>query len=112
MSGKFIVLVVAAIGWLIAAVFAFAFVTLFGFAGVAFYGLLLLFICMQVELDPDGSARAPRQNMSRAERIMTAIMTTRFFKYVGIGLTLVGLGGFLYFQLDLFATIPSAVKGD
>jgi uncharacterized membrane protein YesL len=50
--------------------------------------------------------------MSRAERIMTAIMTTRFFKYVGIGLTLVGLGGFLYFQLDLFATIPSAVKGD
>ena len=113
MSGKFIVLVVAAIGWLIAAVFAFAFVTLFGFAGVAFYGLLLLFICMQVELDhPDGSARAPRQNMSRAERIMTAIMTTRFFRYVGIGLTLIGLGGFLYFQLDLFATIPSAVQRD
>jgi hypothetical protein len=112
MSGKFVVLVVAAIGWLIAAVFAFAFVTLLGFAGVAFYGLLLLFICMQVELDPDGSARAPGQNMSRSERVMTTIMTTRFFKYVGIAITLIGIGGFLYFQLDVFATIPSAVQGD
>ena len=28
--------------------------------------------------------------------------TTRFFRNVGIGLTLIGFGGFLYFQLGLF----------
>jgi hypothetical protein len=30
--------------------------------------------------------------------------TTRFFRNVGIGLTLIGFGGFLYFQLGLFDT--------
>ena len=118
MSGRFVVHVVAAIGWLIVSVFAFAFLTLFGFAGVVFYGLLLLFICTQVELESDGSAglsgaqAKARHNMSRVERAFLGIMTTRFFRYVGIGLTLFGLGGFLYFQLDLFDTIPSAVHGD
>jgi hypothetical protein len=32
------------------------------------------------------------------------IKTTRFFRNVGIGLTLIGFGGFLYFQLGLFDT--------
>ena len=53
MTGRFIVHVIAVIGWLFAAVFAYAFLTLFGYFGVGFYGLLLLFICMQVELEPD-----------------------------------------------------------
>ena len=74
MSGRFVVLVVAAIGWVVAALVAFAVVSLFGFFGVGFLGLLLLFICTQVELELDASARlfAPqaqaRQNMPRAER--------------------------------------------
>lgn len=54
MSGRFIVHVIVVIGWLLAALFAYAFVTLFGYFGVGFYGLLLLFICMQVELQHDG----------------------------------------------------------
>ncbi len=114
MSGKFIALVVAAIGWLFAGLIVFAVVTLFGFFGVGFFGLLILFICTQVELESDAGARlfAPqaqaRQNMPRAERasrgheVSPAGKTTRFFRTVGIALTLIGFGGFLYFQLGLF----------
>jgi hypothetical protein len=57
MSGRFIALVVAAIGWLLAALLAFVVVTLFGFFGVGFLGLLILFICTQVELESDAGAR-------------------------------------------------------
>ena len=39
MSGRFIALVVAAIGWLFAGLFAYAIVMLFGFFGVGFFGL-------------------------------------------------------------------------
>ena len=104
----------AAIGWLFACLVVFAVVSLFGFFGVGFFGLLILFICTQVELESDAGARlfAPqaqaRQNMPRAERASRrheqspASKTTRFFKNVGIGLTLIGFGGFLYFQLGLF----------
>jgi len=53
MSGRFIVLVVAAIGWLIAAVVAYAVVAPFGFFGVGIFGLLILFICTQVELESE-----------------------------------------------------------
>jgi len=116
MSGRFIVLVVAAIGWLFASLFAFAIVTLFGFFGVGFFGLLILFICTQVELNSDAGARLfgaraqARQNIGRAERgdrrhePPPGSKTTRFFRIVGIGLTLIGFGGFLYFQLGLFDT--------
>ena len=51
MSGRFVVLVVAAIGWLFACLVVFAVVSLFGFFGVGFFGLLILFICTQVELE-------------------------------------------------------------
>ena len=114
MSGRFIAHVVAAIGWLFAGLIVFAVVTLFGFFGVGFFGLLILFICTQVELESDAGARlfAPqaqaRQNMPRAERASRghepspAGKAIRFFRAVGIGLTLIGFGGFLYFQLGLF----------
>jgi len=88
MSGRFILHVVAVIGWLIAAVFGYAFLNLFGYFGVGFYGLLLLFICMQVELEPDGVSRHQRS------------VGITFFKILGIGLAVIGFGGFLYFQLD------------
>src|SRR5512141_695827 len=111
MSARFVALVVAAIGWLIASVFALAIITLFGFFGVAFFGLLLWFICTQVELESDGGAglfaaqARAKQQLSRAERASQrheqslGVKTTRFFRNVGIGLTLIGFGGFLYFQL-------------
>jgi hypothetical protein len=88
MSGRFIVHAIAVIGWLFAAVFAYAFLTLFGYFGIGFYGLLVLFICMQVELEPDGVSHHQRSP------------GIGFFKILGVGLTVIGFGGFLYFQLD------------
>lgn len=88
MSGRFIVNAIAVAGWLFVAVFAYAFLSLFGFFGVAFYGLLILFICMQVELEPDGGSP---HGQSRA---------IGFFKILGVALTVIGVAGFLYFQLD------------
>jgi uncharacterized membrane protein YesL len=114
MSGRFVVLVIAAIGWLFACLVVYAVVSLFGFFGVGFFGLLILFICTQVELESDAGARlfAPqaqaRQTLPRTERASQrheqspATKTSRFFRTVGIGLTLGGFGGFLYFQLGLF----------
>ena len=88
MTGRFIVHAIALVGWVIAAVFAYAFVTLFGYFGVGFYGLLLLFICMQIELEPDEVSHQQRWP------------SIGFFKGLGVGLTVIGFGGFLYFQLD------------
>jgi len=89
MSGRFIVNVIAGIGWLLVAVFAYAFLTLFGYFGVGFYGLLLLFICMQVELESDGVVSHHQW-----------WLRVGFFKALGVGLTVIGFGGFLLFQLD------------
>lgn len=114
MSVRFMALVLAAIGWLFASVFALAIVSLFGFFGVGFFGLLLWFICTQVELESDGGAglfaaqARAKQHMSRSERAAQrhdqslGIRTTRFFRNVGIGLTVLGFAGFLYFQLEVF----------
>jgi hypothetical protein len=112
MSGRFIVLVIVAIGWLFAALCAYVVIYLFGFFGVGVLGLFVLFICAQVELESDGSAglfgaqAQARQYMSRAERASQhhqrslEIESARFFRYFGIGLTAIGFGGFLFFQLD------------
>lgn len=91
MTGPFLLNVIGVVGWLLVAVFAYAFVTLFGFFGIGFYGLLLLFICMQVELGSDGDGHAS----GAAARIQRAL-----FKAIGVVLTVVGFGGFYYFQLD------------
>ena len=111
MSGKLVVLVVAAIGWLIASIFVFTIIHQFGFFGLGFFGLLLLFICTQVELESGGSAglfaaqARARQTLSHAERASQrhqrslGVGTTRLFKIVGIALTVIGFGGFLYYQL-------------
>ena len=107
MSGRFIAHVVAAIGWLIAGLIAYAVVSLFGFFGVGFFGLLILFICTQVELESDAGAKlfagqSQAERASRRHEQPTGIKATHFFRSLGIGLTLVGFGGFLYFQLALF----------
>ncbi len=112
MSVRFIALVIAAVGWLIAALLAYVMLYWFGFFGVGFIGLLMLFICSQVELESgagsglSGAQTWKKQAMSHAERAsqrheyLLGIGSTRFVRYVGIALTLIGFGGFLYFQLD------------
>lgn len=88
MPGPFLLHLIAAIGWLIVAVFAYAFITLFGFFGVGFYGLLILFMCVQIEIEPDPHSHTHRW------------LNTRIFKLLGFGLTVIGFGGFVYFQLN------------
>ena len=109
MSGRFLLLVVAAVGWLIAGVFAYAFISLFGFFGVGFYGLLLLFICSQVGLESDGRTgrmgmpAEARQNAPRLEQASWVVqhsLNVRTFRYLGLALTVLGFGGFLYYQLE------------
>lgn len=88
MSGKFIVYAIVISGWLFAAVFAYAFISLFGWFGVGFYGLFVLFMCVQVDLETNRSSNHRR------------FLGIGFFKCLGVGLTVLGFGGFLCFQLD------------
>jgi hypothetical protein len=116
MSDRFAVLAVAAIGWLVASLLAFAIVALVGFFGVGLIGLVFWFICTRVELQSEGDVSLfsvetkAKQDMSRAERASRrhertlAVQSARFFRNLGIGLTLIGFGGFLYFQLGVVAT--------
>jgi hypothetical protein len=117
MPGKSIVMAVVLSGWLIAAVLAFLVVAYTSFFGLGVIGILLWFICTQVELEEEGpvatgataSLLAPqiraRNEMSREQRAaqrheqsLTG-KSTRFFKHLGMGLALIGFGGFLYYQV-------------
>ena len=93
--GKTILLAVAAVGWLLASLLAFAIVALFGFFGVGLIGIFIWFTCTQSELHAERGANRPL-----AQSLAT--QSTRIFKYVGIGLTVIGFGGFLY-ELGAFA---------
>ena len=54
MPGKSIVMAVVLSGWLIAAVLAFLVVAYTSFFGIGVIGILLWFICTQVELEEEG----------------------------------------------------------
>ena len=117
MPGKSIVMAVVLSGWLIAAVLAFLVVAYTSFFGIGVIGILLWFICTQVELEEEGpigtgstaSLLAPqiraRNEMSREQRAAArheqslTVKSTRFFKHLGMGLALIGFGGFLYYQV-------------
>ena len=117
MSGKFIVVVVVLLGWLAASLVAFVIVVLVGFFGVGLIGLAIVFVATQFELDLDGAVsgginsdllarqvRAQReesqeQQMARRNEKSLQVQSVRFFQYFGIGLALIGFGGFVYHQL-------------
>ena len=110
MSVRFLALMLAAVGWLFAGLLAYVMLHWFGFFGLGFFGLLLLFICAQVDLETKGHGLSGAQTasghaMSHAERAsrrqeLLAAGSGRYVRYVGIGLTLIGFGGFLCSQLD------------
>ena len=80
-------------------------------------GLLIWFVCVRMDLEKDaavGSGWAPeliarqyeaRERMSAQERQSwrheqsLGLQSLRFFKHLGVGLTLIGGAGFLWFQL-------------
>ncbi len=117
MSGKSIVMAVVLSGWLIATVIAFMIVAYASFFGIGVVGLMIWFVSTRVDLEQEGAvgvgvspgffARQVTQKaeMSRAERAAhrgeksVEAQSIRFFKHLGLALTLIGAGGFLYFQL-------------
>jgi hypothetical protein len=117
MSGKFIAVAVAIIGWLVASLVAFVIVALVGFFGIGLVGLVIVFVATQVELDSDGAvsgginsdllarqvearrAMSPEQRAARRDEQSLLVQSVNFFKYFGIGLVLIGFGGFAYYQL-------------
>jgi hypothetical protein len=118
MHGRTIALAVAACGWLVASLIAFVLVASFGFFAIGLIGLLMSFICVRIELEKDAavgsgwahhlidSQHKARERMSGDERASwrheqsLALQSTRFFKNLGMALTLIGAAGFLYFQLS------------
>ena len=114
---KSIVMAVVLSGWLIASVIAFMIVAYAGFFGIGVVGLMIWFVSTRADLDQDGwvgvgvspglfEGQVMRKaEMSHAERAAVraekslAAQSIRFFKHLGIALTLIGAGGFLYFQL-------------
>ncbi len=117
MYGKTIVLAVAALGWLVASLIAFVIVAHSTFVGIGAIGLLVWFVCTRMELEKDaavGSGWTPeliasqyeaRQRMSPEQRAADheeqtlAMHSMRFFRNLGMALTLIGAAGFLYYRL-------------
>jgi hypothetical protein len=114
---KSVVMAFVLSGWLIAAIFAFMIVAYAGFFGVAFVGVLIWFLSARVDQDRDGAVGAgvtpgflarqfrARAEMSDAERRALRsehsleARSTRLFRYLGMAMTLIGLGGFWFYQL-------------
>ena len=117
MEGRTIALAVAALGWLVASLIAFVFVVWFGFAGIGVIGLLLWYICVRIDLEKDAavssgwaphlivSQKEARDRMTGDERARwrheqsLGLQSVRFFRHIGMALTLIGAAGFLWFQL-------------
>ena len=117
MKARFVVLAIAALGWLVASLLAFMFVATFTFGGVGVIGLALWYICTRLELEKDttaGSAWMPeliarprefQQNSRPEEREKhraeqgLILQSVNFFRHLGMALTMIGAGGFVWFQL-------------
>jgi hypothetical protein len=117
MPGKSIVMAVVLSGWLIAGVIAFMIVAYASFFGIGVVGLMIWFVSTRVDLEQEGAVGVGvspgffarqvtrKAEMSRSERAALRgeksleAQSIRFFKHLGIALTLIGAGGFLYFQL-------------
>ena len=117
MHGKVVILAVAALGWLVASLIAFVLVAQFTFFGIGLIGLLLWFICTHIELEKDAAVSSgwtpsliasqyearqkmsPEQRAADREEQSLAMHSVRFFRHLGIALTLIGGAGFACYQL-------------
>ena len=95
----------------------FALVASFTFFGIGLVGLLLWFVCTRMELEKDaavGSGWSPsliasqyeaRQKMSDEQRAAyreeqsVGMHSVRFFRHLGMAMTLIGAAGFFYYQV-------------
>ena len=117
MSGRSILIAIGLSGWLVVSIVIVMTVAYAGFAGICVVGLLMWFICTIVDLEIDGAvgsgmspgflaqqlrAKADGSRDARAVRFgekLLAVQSARFFKYLGAALTLIGVAGFVVFQL-------------
>jgi len=116
-TGRAFLIGVAVLGWSVAAALALWLAYRLGLFGVGLIGVALWFIGTRLELEKEGAVGheltpglfaqqiKAQQQMSRSERAALrdehslVVRLARFFKYLGIGLTAIGLGGFILFQL-------------
>ncbi|MBI3198913.1 MAG: hypothetical protein HYZ40_15685 [Rhodospirillales bacterium] len=117
MSGRSILIAIGLSGWLLVSIAAFMTVAYAGFFGIGVIGLLMWFICTIVDLEIDGAVGggmspnflahqvkakvelSPAQRMARLGEKLVEAQSARFFKYLGAALALIGLAGFVVFQL-------------
>jgi hypothetical protein len=117
MPVKSVLMAIALAGWLVAGVIAFMVVAYTSFFGVAAVGLVLWFICTRFELEEDGvvgnisttsllaSQLRAKNELPREQRAAQrhahslAMQTAHFFRNLGLALTLIGVAGFLWYQI-------------
>jgi hypothetical protein len=117
MSARSVLLAFALGGWLAASIVAFFIVAYTSFFGVAFIGLVICYVSAQVELDGDTPVASSlaasflatqvraEQEMSPEQRASVrhqrSLMreSARFFKHLGFGLIVIGVGGVAYYHL-------------
>jgi len=117
MYGRTIALAVAAVGWLVAGLIAYMLVASVGFAVICVIGLLLWFISVRIDLEKDAAVGSgwssdlmarqyqARERLSDEERasrrheLSLTAETVRFFRQIGMAMTLIGAAGLIWFQL-------------
>ena len=116
-SGRMLLEGFAAAVFMAAGLAAMAFVARVGFIGVGIVGATIWLVCVRIELNHDAPvdiARSPelfarmvreREQRPRAERAAMRLersllaRSLPFFRYLGIGLTLIGFGVFFVFEV-------------
>jgi hypothetical protein len=117
MYGRTTALAVAACGWLVAGLVAYLLADSVGFAVICVIGLLMWFISVRIDLEKDAAVGSgasadlmakqyrARERLSDEERASRrreqslALETVRFFKQMGMAMTLLGAGCLIWFQL-------------
>jgi cytochrome b561 len=94
--------------WIMASAVAFFIVTYTTFFGVALVGLAICYVSTRFELDETNSLGAQlmaqrdlsvEQRLSIRHEHSLGMQSARFFKFFGLGLTVIGVCGGLYYQL-------------
>lgn len=111
MPAKSVLNAIALSVFLIASILVFVTVSHVGFIGVGVIGLLLWVICNLVELDAPASLdqnaaffarreqlRAEERAADVADRLLS-LQSIRFYRYLGAALSVIGIGGFVLFQI-------------
>mgnify|MGYP001807503072 CR=1 FL=1 len=115
MSARPVLCVIALSAGLVVSILAFVTVAQVGLIGVGVVGLVVWGICNRMELDAPVSVlqtaaflarreqlragrRADEHSASMAARLLS-LQSIRFYRYLGAALSVIGIGGFVLFQI-------------